>query len=422
MPYIKIVQLNPFRQSDSDTMITQNTPITLLNLFALFFRLGCTSFGGPIAHIGFFHHEFVDKRKWYSEEEYLQMVALCQFLPGPASSQVGMAIGLNARGYMGSLISFIGFTLPSALLMMSFAFLIESNRELIESSVLYVLKIVAVAVVAQAIWTMSKAQCLDAVRVSITLTSVFLAITINNPFSQILIIMCAGFAGYLFCKPELNQINGKNYHTPKSKRLSILLITTFFIILFAAPFLSNFSNNDLVSIFDSFYRSGALVFGGGHVVLPLLENELVSTGLIDNEQFLYGYSVAQAIPGPLFTFSSYLGVLSVDNSSPIIGSLVATFAIFLPGYLLLVSLLPYWQTLCKNETLSKAIRGINASVVGLLIASFIYPIWIETIHSLLDLIFAVLLFIALIFWKLSPLKLISISVAAALIFDLLFIY
>lgn len=398
-------------------MHSHDTPISFIKLFTLFFRLGCTSFGGPIAHIGFFHQEFVNKRKWYSEDEYLQIVAFCQFLPGPASSQVGMAIGLNARGYLGSLISFIGFTLPSATAMMAFAFFIDSYDEFSNSFILYSLKIIAVAVIAQAIWSMTKTQCIDLVRISIMLSSTVLALTLNNPFSQIFIIISAGLAGFLFCEAK---INPSQYYSAKpiSKHLSLTLATLFFLILILAPILSSSIKNDLLTIFDSFYRAGALVFGGGHVVLPLLENELVSTGLINNEQFLYGYSLAQAIPGPLFTFSSYLGVLAVNNSSPLIGSLLATIAIFLPGYLLVVSLLPYWQNLCKNDNLNKAITGINASVIGLLIASFIQPIWLETIHSILDILIAAVIFSALTLLKLSPFKVIFIVVSSAALFDI----
>ncbi len=399
-------------------MITsQQTSISLFKLFSLFFRLGCTSFGGPIAHIGFFHHEFVTKRKWYAEDDYLQLVALCQFLPGPASSQVGMAIGLNARGYAGSLVSFLGFTLPSALLMMAFAFLIDEYEGLSDSSVLYSLKIVAVGVVAHAIWSMGKNQCRDTVKILITLASTFLALTSDNPFSQLLIIISAGIAGYLFCTANPGRITSAS-NKPYSKKFSIAFLTLFFLLLIVTPFVNENSSNDLFAIFDSFYRSGALVFGGGHVVLPLLENELVSTGLINSERFLYGYSAAQAVPGPLFTFSSYLGVIIANNSSPVMGSLLATFAIFLPGYLLLVGLLPYWQTVCKNEKLNNAINGINASVVGLLVASFINPIWLETIHTPFDILMALLVLIGLTILKLPPLKVIALAVISVLLFDL----
>tara|TARA_R110002167_G_scaffold44935_7_gene135041 strand:- start:1183 stop:2400 length:1218 start_codon:yes stop_codon:yes gene_type:complete len=397
--------------------------ISLLELFTLFIRLGCTSFGGPIAHIGFFHQEFVTKKKWYSENEYLQILALCQLLPGPASSQLGMAIGLNARGYLGSLVSFIGFTLPSALLMASFALLINFYDDLSDSSALYSLKIIAVAVVAQAIVTMGKAQCIGTVKASITTISAFVALTNNNPFNHIVIIIFAGLAGYLFCQVQLKEVvNTANQPKTSHKRLGLLLIATFLLLLITSPILQSVSSNELVTIFDSFYRSGALVFGGGHVVLPLLESELVSTGLINSKDFLYGYSVAQAIPGPLFTFSSYLGVLSVDQSSPFIGSLVSTIAIFLPGYLLVIGLLPHWQSLCKNENLNKAISGINASVVGLLIASFIQPIWLETIHTSLDIAFALVAFIGLTLLNLSPLKLISIALSIAFAFDVFAVF
>jgi chromate transporter len=395
---------------------TKNKSISITKLFIIFLRLGCTSFGGPIAHIGFFHQEFVTKRRWYSEDEFLQIVALCQFLPGPASSQVGMALGLNARGYLGSITSFIAFTLPSALIMMTFAFLVSHSNFLADSSILYTLKLVAVAVVSQAIWSMCKSLNADTVKIIITISSTTFALFFAGPFTQIIIIFCAGLAGLIMCKHCSKQNTIAS--APANKKLSILLIALFISILVLSPFFTRFNTSDLSVIFDSFYRAGALVFGGGHVVLPLLENELVKTGFISNEEFLYGYSLAQAIPGPLFTFSTYLGALSANENTEIVGAIIATLAIFLPGYLLVVALLPYWQTLRQNVKLNKSIAGINASVIGLLIASFINPITMNSISSLKDIVITLCLLAMLMLMKISPFKVIMVSVFTALLFDL----
>ena len=395
--------------------------LSLKKLFFIFFRLGCISFGGPVAHIGFFHQEFVTKRKWYSEEAYLQLVSLSQILPGPASSQVGMAIGYNARSYIGSFVSFIGFTLPSALLMGCFAFLVTSNTSLADSSVLYVLKIVALAVVAQAIWTMGKAQCSDRIPASIAILSACSSLYIDTIYIQFIIILIGGIAGNFLCQSK-KELRVSSIDIPsRNSILPIILISSFIIILIISPLISVNSSNELIKIFDSLYRSGALVFGGGHVVLPLLESELVSTGRVNQDQFLFGYGLAQAIPGPLFTFASYLGVIAMSATTPLLGGIVASLAIFLPGYLLIIGILPYWQKVANNQKLKNTIKGINAAVIGLLIASFFDPIWLSTIHSSLDIIVALLILSALTIWKLQPLLLVLISITFALLFDFLIV-
>lgn len=396
--------------------------INLTALFTIFFRLGCTSFGGPTAHISYFHHEFVTKRKWYKAEEYLQLVALCQFLPGPASSQVGMAIGFNRRGYIGSLISFVGFTLPSFILMTGAAFAVNRYTAFTDSSIFYALKLIAVAVVFHAIIAMIKAQIKTKISTFICLMSVSTALMVDGVFSHISIITTSGLFGYLCLNsdhPNTNSPETKKNFFQHNKYFGLSLLIIFFLLLTLSPIYNAINPSNYSLIFDSFYRTGSLVFGGGHVVLPLLESEFVTPNIINGDTFLYGYSLAQAIPGPLFTFASYLGFIASETISPFLGALIATLAIFLPGYLLVISLLPYWQSLCTNQKLQSTIGAINASVIGLLMASFINPIFMNTIHTKIDVSVFLFLFACLYFFKISPGKLILASLTASLIFDFL---
>lgn len=392
----------------------QATP--LIHLFWIFLKLGCTSFGGPVAHIGFFHLEFVKKRRWYDEQEYLQLVALCQFLPGPASSQVGMAIGYKVRGYLGSLVSFLGFTLPSALLMTLFAVTLISDSALTHSSIFYMLKLFAVAVVLHAICNMLKAQLNGYLAGFICIASTVFALVFSGIASQIVIISLAGLVAYLYDQKKPKPQEAASIITFK-EQAGFRLIISYALLLLCIPMISEWlDSNAYLELFAGAYQAGALVFGGGHVVLPLLETKFVAPDLINPEQFLAGYSLAQAIPGPLFTFASYLGAL-FPGIPPIWGAILASIGIFLPGYLLVIGLLPYWQSICESPKLKAAIQGINSSVIGLLIATFISPVVTHSIHSITDISLALVLFICLYFAKLAPYTLLFISLIAALIFD-----
>lgn len=372
--------------------------VSLWQLFLIFFRLGCGSFGGPVAHLGFFRHEFVEKRQWYSEQRYAELVALCQFLPGPASSQVGIAIGLNAAGYRGALLSWLGFTMPSAILMFSFAFVYLGLAQSADTLWLSGLKIVAVAVVAQALWGMGKSLCPDPARASIALLSAVLMLLLSGVLVQIAVMLLAAIIGKAILPQPPPASPQATPTTGKGGALFCLLL--FVVLLTTLPLLAQLTNNSWLSLFDSFYRAGALVFGGGHVVLPLLQTELVPQGLLSDEAFLAGYGAAQAVPGPLFTLATYLGAVSATSLLP--GALLATVAIFLPAFLLLFAALPWWQQLSRYPAMRQAMAGINAAVVGLLLAALYDPVFVSAIHGPVELAPALLAFLALMYWKVPP--------------------
>ena len=370
----------------------------LLEVFWIFLRLGLTSFGGPVAHLGYFHDEFVSRKKWINEHAYAELVALCQFLPGPASSQVGMAIGLSRAGYLGAIAAWIGFTLPSALLLILFAFGISQFSSVLNSGSLHGLKIAAVAIVAQAIWAMSIKLCTHKIRIGIAVGSaIFIAL---NPSSlaQITAIIIGGILGILFLRSH-DQLPHIPISHKSSKRVGLGLLFIFLSLLIVLPIASKTTQNNTLKQFDSFYRAGSLVFGGGHVVLPLLKTEVVNTGRVSNEVFMAGYGAAQAIPGPLFAFTAYLGAVSNVTPSGLVGALLCLVAAFLPSYLLIVGILPYWENLRKYKNMQFAIQGINAVVVGLLFAAFYNPVWTSAIFSLRDFGVAASAFLLLIFWK-----------------------
>lgn len=372
--------------------------MNIVEVFWIFLRLGLTSFGGPIAHLGYFHDEFVTKRKWINEHAYVDLVALCQFLPGPASSQVGIALGLSRAGYLGAIAAWIGFTLPSAIILVLFAFGISTLSGSIHQGYLHGLKIAAVAVVAQAIWAMSAKLCPDKIRASIAIAAAIVVSLIPSAFAQVGIIILGGILGVLLLK--------KGEHLPhvpitskSSKTAGVGLLLVFFSLLLTLPILAGQTHNSAIKQFDSFFRAGSLVFGGGHVVLPLLKAEVVDTGRVTNEAFMAGYGAAQAIPGPLFTFSAYLGAISSDSSSGILGAALCLVAAFLPSYLLIVGVLPFWEDLRKHEKMKLAMKGINASVVGLLISAFYNPVWSSAIFNIRDFSLALGVFVLLVFWK-----------------------
>lgn len=375
--------------------MTQHRLKSLFEIFTVAFKLGVTSFGGPIAHLGYFHNEYVNKRKWVDEKSYADLVALCQFLPGPASSQVGIGIGVIRGGLIGGIIAFLGFTLPSVIALILFAQLL-SNQEIGASSWIHGLKIVAVVVVAHAILGMAQKLAPDLKRKTIALIAIVATLFWQTAFTQISIILLSGGLGYLLYKNADNQSEDQ-IHFPLSKRLAFGCLLLFVLLLIGLPVLREMTNLDWIALFDSFYRSGSLVFGGGHVVLPLLEREFVPAGWLSEEAFLAGYGATQAVPGPLFTFAAYIG--AVINGWQ--GGLLATLAIFLPAFLLILGTLPFWNQLRSNPKITGALMGVNAAVVGILVAAF-YTISKSSILGPKDFAFAAILFSMLTYWKLPP--------------------
>lgn len=370
---------------------------TLFEILMVSIRLGVTSFGGPIAHLGYFHEEYIRRRKWMDEKSYADLVALAQFLPGPASSQVGIGIGIVRGGVLGGIISFLGFTLPSVIALIIFALLLQTFN-LGEAGWIHGLKLVAVAIVAHAILGMAKNLTPDLKRKTIALFALTITLVWPAIYSQIGIILLAALTGFLMYKQHHLQEDHSKVYFPVSKKLGVICLTLFFGLLFLLPFLRELTSIRWIAMFDSFYRSGALVFGGGHVVLPLLEQEFVPTGWLSAEAFLAGYGATQAVPGPLFTFAAYLG--AVINGWQ--GGFIATIAIFLPAFLLILGTLPFWDSLRRNPKIKGALMGVNAAVVGLLIAAFYQPIWTSSIIKPIDFAFAAILFSMLAYFKLPP--------------------
>lgn len=375
----------------------RNKKFTLLmEILFVSTRLGLTSFGGPTAHIAYFHEEYVRRRKWMDEKSYADLVALAQFLPGPASSQVGIGIGVARAGVLGGIISFIGFTLPSVIVLILFALLL-TEIDVGSAGWIHGLKIVAVAVVAHAILGMTKKLTPNLKTKVIALFALIGVLIWQTPFTQISIILLAAVVGFfLFTQYENNET--ANLQFSITKKVSVICLVLFFGLLIFLPFLREVTGSYWIAIFDSFYRSGSLVFGGGHVVLPLLEQELVPTGWITEASFLAGYGATQAVPGPLFTFAAYLG--AVMNGWQ--GGLIATIAIFLPAFLLILGVLPFWDDIRNNPKMKGAIVGVNAAVVGILSAALYHPIWTSSIVTITDFIVAIILFSMLAFWKLPP--------------------
>ncbi|MBS4196053.1 chromate transporter [Lederbergia citri] len=369
---------------------------TLLEILFVSTRLGLISFGGPIAHLGYFHEEYIRRRKWMDEKSYADLVALCQFLPGPASSQVGIGIGVMRAGILGGIISFLGFTLPSVIALIVFA-LILKGMDIGNAGWIHGLKLVAVAVVGHAILGMAQKLTPDLKRKAIALMALVIILLWQTAFTQVGVILLSAFLGFVLYKNHRDEENS-NIHFPISRKIGIICLSLFFGLLILLPILREISSLDWVEMFDSFYRSGSLVFGGGHVVLPLLEREFVPTGWLSEESFLAGYGAAQAVPGPLFTFAAYLGAVMNGWS----GGVIATIAIFLPAFLLILGTLPFWDQLRRNPKIKGALMGVNAAVVGILIAAFYQPIWTSSILKPIDFAFAAVLFSMLVYWKLSP--------------------
>lgn len=365
-------------------------------VFRAFLKLGLTSFGGPIAHLGYFREEFVIRRKWIDEAGYADLVALCQFLPGPASSQVGFALGLLRGGPLGALAAWAAFTLPSAALLVLFAFGAPAFGGTVGTGLLHGLKVVAVAVVAQAVWGMARTLAPDRQRAGIALVAVLVVVFAAGSVGQIAAIVMGGLAGLWLCRGGAVPATGHlTFAVPRQAGIAALLM--FFLLLFLLPVLSGAGPRE-IALFDAFYRAGSLVFGGGHVVLPLLEAAVVRPGWISADGFLAGYGAAQAVPGPLFTFAAYLGA-ATDGLA---GAVIGLVAIFLPGFLLLIGALPFWDAFRARPLAQAAMRGANAAVVGILGAALYHPVWTGAIFGPPDFALALTGFLLLTVWKAPP--------------------
>jgi chromate transporter len=374
----------------------------LAEVFAAFLKLGLTSFGGPIAHLGYFRTEFVERRKWLSESSYADVVALCQFLPGPASSQVGFTLGiLRGNGLLGGLAAWFAFTMPSALILFAFALGAAAFSGPFAAGVLHGLKLVAVAVVAQAIWGMAKSLTPDRERAAIALAAVAIVVFVGGSFGQIGAIALGAMAGLWLCRGDGPAPTGHLSFSvsPRRGAVALALFTALFVI---TPLVTAKTGSQGLALFDAFYRSGALVFGGGHVVLPLLQAEVVTPGWVSNADFLAGYGVAQAVPGPLFTFAAYLGAVMTPAPNGLAGATIALIALSLPGLLLVYGMLPYWDALRLRPTAQAAMRGTNAAVVGILGAALYNPVWTSAVLTPRDFALALTGFLLLTVWKLAP--------------------
>jgi len=367
----------------------------------VFLKLGSTSFGGPIAHLGFFRTEFVERRRWLDDREYADLVALCQFLPGPASSQVGFAVGMLRAGVGGAFAAFAAFTLPSAVLMIAFAYGTSLFAGPIGEGVLSGMKIVAVAIIAQAVWGMARTLTPDATRAGIAVIALLSATLVAGSAGQVAAILVGAIMGLVLCRttPEA----GETFlRFSVRKTVGIACLVVFGVLLVAAPIVASRTEGGAVALFDAFYRAGALVFGGGHVVLPLLQAGVVDPGWIANSHFLAGYGAAQAVPGPMFAFAGYLGALGGVGPGGIGGAAIALIAVFLPGMLLLVGVLPFWDAFRRRPWAQALMRGVNAAVVGILAAALYSPVFTTAITGPGPFCLAVTCFVLLVAWKFPP--------------------
>ncbi|MDX8289386.1 chromate efflux transporter [Metabacillus indicus] len=386
---------------------------TWIEILLVSTRLGLTSFGGPVAHLGYFRDEYVKKRKWLDERSYADLVALCQFLPGPASSQVGISIGIVRGGLVGGFISWFGFTMPSVVALILFAYFV-TGFQAEDAGWITGLKIVAVAVVAQAIMGMGKNLAPDRPRIAIAVIAAVCALFFPTAIGQIAIIIIAGVTGYIMYR---------NQDVPKADKLAISISKKtgaaawilFAGLLIGLPLLRQLFPSIWMAMFDTFYRVGSIVFGGGHVVLPMIEREVVPPGWISEETFLAGYGAAQAVPGPLFTFASYLGA----SMNGVTGALVATAAMFLPSFLLVVGMLPFWNFLREKSSVQAALMGVNAAVVGILLAALYDPVWTSAIKSTGDFALALAAFALLVYFKLPPWLVVLLAAAGGIVLGLI---
>jgi len=380
-----------------------------LEVLLVFLRLGITCFGGPIAHIGYFRDEFVVRRRWLDEHTYADLVGLCQFLPGPASSQVGFSIGLMRAGYRGGLAAWTGFTLPSAIVLVLFAYGAGELGGPAGIGLLHGLKLVAVAIVAQAVWGMARTLCPDRERASIAVAAALIILFSASSVSQIAAILLGGVAGLWLCRAAGPPTATEHITVPVSRTVGLVALAVFFLLLAGLPVLRGFVNSQGIALFEAFYRSGALVFGGGHVVLPLLREAFVTPGWVSDDAFLAGYGAAQAVPGPLFTFAAYLGAVVSPSPHGLTGAVLGLIGIFLPGVLILMGTLPFWETFRKRAGAQAVMRGVNAAVVGLLAAALYNPVWTSSVKTPGDFGIALVGFVLLTVWRAPPLVVVVVS-------------
>jgi chromate transporter len=386
-----------------------------VEVFLVFLRLGLTSFGGPVAHLGYFREEFVARRKWLEERAYADLVALCQFLPGPASSQVGMAIGLSRAGYGGALAAWTAFTLPSALALVLFACGVTAIGGVAGSVWLHGLKIAAVAVVAQAILGMMRSLAPDKGRATLAVVAALIVLAVPTAWGQVGAIAVGALVGVTLLRNAAVSNDHAVMPLKISRTAGIVSLVLFFVLLIGLPVLAAETSSRPIDFIDSFYRSGSLVFGGGHVVLPLLQAEVVPPGWVNNDQFLAGYGAAQAVPGPLFTFAAYLG--AVIGGWPI--AALCLVAVFVPSLLLVVGVLPFWEDLRRRVWAQAALRGVNAAVVGLLLAALYHPVWTAGIKAPQDFGLGVAAFLALYIWNITPWLVVILCAVSAAILQML---
>lgn len=376
-------------------------PGSFMEVLAIFTRLGLTSFGGPIAHLGYYRTEFVERRRWIDDQSFADIVALCQFLPGPSSSQVAMSIGILRAGTLGALASWIGFTMPSAILMILFAYGIGSLSGVEDAAWLGGLKIVAVAVVAQAVWGMARTLAPDKQRATLAILAAIGVLAWSSPFMQVGGIVVGGLIAWKFFSGG-KAVAGSTLSFAISRRTGAVSWALFFGLLIGLPLLRPLIASESFAIFDSFYRAGSLVFGGGHVILPLLQAETVPQGWLTNQEFIAGYGAAQAVPGPLSTFAAYLGTLMDAGPGGWVGGMFALIAIYVPAALLVFGALPFWEMLRTRASIQRALLGINAAVVGILVAALYTPVWTSAIHRPADFALGLAAFGLLVFWRIPP--------------------
>jgi chromate transporter len=386
-------------------------------VFLVFLKLGLTSFGGPIAHLGYFRRELIERREWISESQYAQLIAISQFLPGPASSQLGFTLGLLRAGWAGAVAAFIAFTLPSALLLFVFAALLPHLSGMIGEAAIHGLKLVALSVVAHGVLGMGRRLCPDVPRMTIAALAAVAIFVSGQAWVQLFVVALGALAGLAVCRNVPPASQG-DIPVRYGNMQGGILLALFAALLIGLPVLAH-RTDGLLDAADAFYRAGALVFGGGHVVLPLLEESVVNPGWISSDDFLAGYGAAQAVPGPMFSFAAYLGAILPGNHGGAAGAFVALVAIFLPGFLLVAGVLPFWQAFSSRPAAARAIAGINAAVVGLLAAALYDPVWVSAVGGPLDIVIAVVGFALLAWRKMSAIVVVLWCVTASIVTALL---
>ncbi|WP_121322844.1 chromate efflux transporter [Paraburkholderia sp. RAU2J] len=407
-------------QNNSASTVTRKSPdltghSSAWTLFLVFLRLGLTSFGGPAAHLGYFRDEFVKRRQWIDEHTYSDIVALCQFLPGPGSSQVGIAIGRLRGGVAGALAAWLGFTLPSAIMLVAFGYGFAYLADAVSSRLLHGLKLAALAVVAQAVWSMGRSLCPDRGRATLAAMSAISVVALGATSGQIVAIVLAAICGACLLKTPTDvpeSLSGM----PGTRTEAVVCLVAFVGLLFGLPLAAKLAHAHWLDLFASFYRVGSLVFGGGHVVLPLLQAVVVPTGWVSANEFLAGYGAAQAIPGPLFTFAAFLGAVSKGSPNGAAGAVLVTVAIFLPSFLLVGAALPMWGKLRSFDRMRKAMAGINAAVVGILLAALYDPVWTNAVHNATDFCLALSALLLLTWWRCPSWAVVMLTAVATLLF------